>query len=79
MYNSILKWLKCMLYTNFLAMPLGINQGGTHVALYNFCMLKFTFIFSFKTRTMFSHQCLTVYKHMLTIKLYGHQKIKFCS
>jgi len=53
MHKSVLKWLKCMLYVNFLAMPLGINQGGAHVALPNFCMLKFLFIFSFKTKIMF--------------------------
>lgn len=74
MHKSVLKWLKYMLYANLLAMPLGINQGGGHVALHNFCMLKFIFTFSFKTRIMFSHQCLTVYKHTITIKLYVHQK-----
>ena len=54
MHKKSFKWLKYMLYANFLAMRLGINQGGK-VALYNFSMLKFTFIFSFKTRIMFSH------------------------
>jgi len=66
-----------MFYANFLAMPLGINQGGTHVVLYNFCMLKFIFLSSFKTRIMFSHHCLTVHKDMITIQLYIHQKYNF--
>jgi hypothetical protein len=57
-HSSILKWLKCVFYANFLAMPLVIKQSGIHVALYKFiCSNSHTYIFSFKPRITFPHQC----------------------